>query len=214
MSTPAIIRKLTKELDAGITTEVQVVYLLAGVRKLIERDQVEDHYPDLKFHCDWALHSVMSYSGARVILGRFDVAHPLLKGGTGLPSDLKAEIDRISKMKSFHKQLDAFLEDQGLPPLTKNRPDGWAHFLHLYARVIEDIPLTVVVPTPKPTKKAGAPYTAPKNISHITVHFQQAKETIKRPNGEEVVFTVTWVIHDKNGGSGAIPVYNSFSRTA
>lgn len=32
MSTPEIIRKLSEELDKGITTEVQVVYVLAGVR--------------------------------------------------------------------------------------------------------------------------------------------------------------------------------------
>lgn len=50
MSTRDIISKLTKELDAGITTEVQVVYVLAGVRKLIERDGLEDQYKDLRFH--------------------------------------------------------------------------------------------------------------------------------------------------------------------
>ena len=31
MSTPEIIRKLSEELDKGITTEVQVVYVLAAV---------------------------------------------------------------------------------------------------------------------------------------------------------------------------------------
>ena len=51
-----IIQKLKEQIEAGITTEVQVVYLLTGVRKLIERDEVEDEYPKLKFHCDWVLH--------------------------------------------------------------------------------------------------------------------------------------------------------------
>ena len=36
--TEEIIRKLTAQLNNGITTEVQVVYLLVGIRKLIERD--------------------------------------------------------------------------------------------------------------------------------------------------------------------------------
>lgn len=50
--TPDIIRKLEAELKTGITTEVQVVYLLVAIRKLIERDKLEDQYAGLKFHCD------------------------------------------------------------------------------------------------------------------------------------------------------------------
>jgi hypothetical protein len=65
--TPDIIRKLTAELDQGITTEVQVVYLLAGIRKIIERDNVGDRYSDLKFHCDWALHSRMDRAAAKAV---------------------------------------------------------------------------------------------------------------------------------------------------
>lgn len=217
MSTPEIIRKLTEELDKGITTEVQVVYILAGVRKLIERDEVEDEYADLRFHCDWALHSCMDRAAARGILRQFDAAHPLLRDGIELhklPADLRSEIDRISKMKSFERELTEFLAAYDLPRLTKNRPDGWPHFLHLYTRVIEDIPLTVslAAATKKKKPKQGPPNSAPKHISHVTVHFEQARETLKHPKGEDVLFTVTWRIHDKNGESGTIPIYNSFSQ--
>ena len=215
MSTPAIIRKLTKELDASITTEVQVVYLLAGVRKLIERDKVKDHYPDLKFHCDWALHSSLEGTAAKAILRQFDTAHPLLRRGIELhklPSELRAEIERISKMESFEKELAEFLVAYDLPPLTKNRPDGWPYFLHLYARVVEDIPLMVSLPAAGKKKKTKP--GAPKHISHITVHFEQAKETLKHPQGEEVLFKVTWRIHDKSGKPGTIFVINSFSQKA
>ena len=85
MSTPEIIRKLTEELDNGITTEVQVVYVLAGVKKLIERDKVEDQYADLRFHCDWVLHSGMDRAAAKAILKQFDAAQPLFRGGTNYP---------------------------------------------------------------------------------------------------------------------------------
>jgi hypothetical protein len=127
MSTPDILEKLTKELDAGITSEVQVVYLLAGIRKLMERDEVEDEYTNLKFHCDWVLHPKLQGTGAKAILRKFDAAYPLLKGGLelhNLPGELKGEIERISKMRYFHKELDGFLDEYGLPPLTKNRDDG------------------------------------------------------------------------------------------
>jgi len=199
MTTIDIISKLAKELDTGITSEVQVVYVLSGIRKLMERDKVEGQYADLKFHCDWVLHSSMDRAAAKAILRQFDAAQPLFRDGQELPPELKSEIDRISKMRSFEKELEGFLTAYNLPPLTKNRPDGWVHFLHLYTKVIEDIPLTVYSPA------------ATQNISHVTVHSEQAQETLKHPQGEEVLFTVTWRIHDKNGQSGTYRIFNSFS---
>jgi hypothetical protein len=52
---------------------------------------------------------------------------------------------------------------------------------------------------------------ATKHISHVTVHFEQARETLKHPQGEGVLYTATWRIHDKNGQSGTFRIYNSFS---
>ncbi len=40
-----IIEKLNEQIEVGITTEVEVVYLLTGVWSLIERDEAEDEYP-------------------------------------------------------------------------------------------------------------------------------------------------------------------------
>lgn len=202
MTTRDIISKLTRELDEGITTEVQAVYLLAGIRKIIERDRVRDQYADLKFHCDWALHSKLEGTAAKDVLRKFDAAHALLREKKvelhDLPADLRAEIDRISKMKSFKEELSRFLETYGLPPLTKKRPDGWPHFLHLYAEVIEDIPLVVTDTTA----------TGPKHISHVVVHFEEVREDV----GGEALFKLTWTVHDKNGQAGSIFIINSFAR--
>ena len=213
--TPDIIRKLERELAKGITTEVQIVYLLAGIRKLIERDKVDDAYAGLKFHCDWALHSSMDRTAAKAILKLFDSAHVLLRGNielSTLPAKLRNEIDRISQMTSFEVELSQFLMDYRLPPLTQHRPDGWTHFLYLYTKVIEDIPLVVSVPTVKQTPKPGTNITQ-KHISHVTVHCKFAQETFKHADGEEVMFSVTWTVHDRNGKSGDISVLNSFSLT-
>ena len=84
MATPEIIRKLKDELDKGIATEVQVVYVLAGIRKVIERDKVEKQYADLRFHCDWALHASMDRTAAKNILRQFDAAHAFLREGIAL----------------------------------------------------------------------------------------------------------------------------------
>jgi hypothetical protein len=50
--TKDIIHKLHNELDAGINSEAQVVYLLTGIRKILERDSHANQYGALKFHCD------------------------------------------------------------------------------------------------------------------------------------------------------------------
>jgi hypothetical protein len=203
MTTRDIISKLTTELDAGIKTEVQVVYLLAGIRKLIERDKIRDQFPDLNFHCDWALHSSLDRAAAKAILKEFDAAHALLAAGAklrDLPPALRSEINRISKMRSFNNELSQFLATYNLPPLTKNRPDGWVHFLHLYARVVEDIPLVV-------SSTAVA-----QHITRVTVHFEQAREVLSENPGErEMLFKVTWTTHDKNGQAGDIFVLNSYT---
>jgi hypothetical protein len=203
MTTRDIISKLTAELYGGIKTEVQVVYLLAGIRKIIERDKIRNQYPDLNFHCDWALHSSLDRAAAKAILREFDAAHALLRGNVklrGLPHPLRAEIDRISKMRSFETELSQFLTAYGLPQLTKNRPDGWTHFLQLYARVVEDIPLVVSSPA------------VAKHITHVTVHFDQAREAVSEdPLEKEMLFRVTWTVHDKNGQSGSIFVINSYA---
>lgn len=194
MSTPDIIKKLKKELDRGIASEARAVYLLTEVRKLIERDKAKGSYPNLKFHCDWVLHAKLTGPGAQDILRQFDAAHPLLRDQKlelhDLPPMLRREIDRISKMKSFREELGLLLADYGLPPLKR----GWTHFLHLYAKIVEDIPLEVTGDNAQ-------------HISKVVVHFEKAKQ---KQNGE-TLYKVTWRIHDKNGQHGSVEIYNSFS---
>lgn len=212
--TADILRKLRDELSAGIYTEVQVVYLMVGTRKLIEREKLEDKYPSLKFHCDWALHCSMDRAAAKAILKQFDAAHELLRGNVelqNLPSKLRAEIDRISTMSSFEQELSDFLAAYRLPQLTQHRTDGWVRFLQLYTQVIEDIPLVVSAPSSKKTAQLPASNTPPRHISHVTVHVEFAQQALKYAGREDLLFKITWRIHDKNGESGEIFILNSFS---
>ncbi len=133
MTTHDIIWKLTQQLNGGITSEPQVVYLLAGIRKLMEHDQIEDKFVNLKFHCDWTLHSRLSGEAEHQILRLFDAAYPVLKGMKNklqdeLPEDLRKNIDRISEMRLFEEELSVVLLNYGLPPLTIKRKDGWISF--------------------------------------------------------------------------------------
>ena len=192
MTTPEILNKLRAEIDAGITTEPQVVYVLAGVRKVMERDDVRANYPHLNFHCDWALHSKLDRRAAQEVLHEFDIAHPLLRDDRleldELPVGLRHEIERISKMTSFEEEFSQFLKNYGLSPLKK-----WTRFLQIYARVIEDIPLVVTDPSSK-------------HVSQVTVQVLLANEL----KGGHRFFQVNWKIHGNDGRTGSIFVINSY----
>ena len=195
-----IIRKLGTELNSGITTEAQVVYLMAGLRKLLEQQKAKGQYKILTFHCDWVLHSELKGTTAQHFLKQFDAANVHLKAGIKLrklPTDLRKEIDRISKMKCFGEELSQFLIANGLPSLETIHPDGWTHFLHLYCRVVEDCPLVMAT-----NNKAAS-------IEKVTVHLEMANQVVEN----EMAYKITWRISDKNGLSGDIFVLNSFSLT-
>jgi hypothetical protein len=198
-------------LRTGIKTEVQVVYFLAQIRKLIERDQLEKQYPMLKFHCDWALHSRMNRTAAKAILKLFDDAQISRIGNKLVSEPLKSKIERISHMRSFEEELQNFLTGYNLPLLTQNRTDGWTYFLYLYSMVIEDIPLVVSVPTANRKPKQETPGSRPKLISTVIVTCEKATKTFIHANGEEVLFKLTWTSNYTNGQSGENISYNSFS---
>lgn len=192
---PQILEKLTALLNAGITTEVQTVYLLAAIRKIIEQEQSSQQYKYLNFHCNWALHSSLDRS-AQEILILFDDIHAHYINGNdevSLDRNLERELTRISRMEPFREELSAFLQDKGLPGIDATRSDGWVHFLHQYAKVIEDCPLVL---------KNGS-----RNIERVTVNVYFADKVV----GGEVYFSVVWTVVDKNGLSGSHAVYNTFS---
>jgi hypothetical protein len=197
----AIIAKLEALLAKGIITEADALYLMVEVRKLLEQQQAKKQYEYLTFHCDWALHASLEGTTAQQILKLFDAANIHLKTGLelhDLPGPLKLEIDRISKMRYFEEQLENFLTANGLPTLERTRSDGWIHFLHLYAKIVEDCPLVMT------TKNQLA------SIAKVTLKMELAKE----PKENEMWFMVRWIIQDKTGKSGEIFVLNSFSLSA
>ena len=111
------------------------------------------------------------------------------------PGSLRNEIERISKLRSFEKEFTKFLQDQGLTPIDQNRADGWIHFVHVYVNVVQDCPLEVLAQNANST------------ISKVVVQIEMAN----RPIGDEMLFKVQWIVHDKNGKTGEIFVLNSFS---
>lgn len=194
----AIIAKLEKLLANGIQSESDALYLLAETRKLLEHLDAKKQYDYLTFHCDWALHAKLSGPTAQRILKLFDKASAHLKAGVKLdrlPISLRMEIDRISKMRYFEQQLESFLESNGIPTLESTRVDGWTHFVHFYAQIVEDCPLVI-----KAKNASGS-------IDSVTLQLELAT----RLEHGEMFFKVRWIVEYKSGPPGEIYVIHSFS---
>ncbi|MGB6402341.1 MAG: hypothetical protein WBF26_05800, partial [Candidatus Sulfotelmatobacter sp.] len=82
---------------------------MVEVRKLLEQQDAKKTYRFLTFHCDWALHAELDGTTAQEILKQFDAANIHLKKGVELeelPLELRLEVERISKMEYFERELE------------------------------------------------------------------------------------------------------------
>lgn len=200
MTRSAIIGKLEVLLAKGIITEADALYFMVEVRKLLEQQHSKKQYEYLTFHCDWAVHPALTGPTAQKILEQFNAANIHLKTGVklhDLPGLLRMDIERISKLRYFEDQLEAFLRGNGLATLDETRSEGWIHFLHLYARIVEDCPLVMTAKNQLAT------------IACVTLKMDLAKASDQ--DGGDMWFKVRWIIQDKNGLSGEIYVLNSFA---
>jgi len=193
-----ILEKLEKQLNKGIDTEAEAAYLLIEIRKFLEQQGLRGYFEYLKFYCDWIAHPDLAGPMAQKVLKQFDEATVHLKTGIEmdqLPHKLEREIERLSKFRYFHEELSKFLADNKLPAVTAKRHDRWAHFFHLYTKIIEDCPLVM----------SGKNMTA--TIDNVTVKFEFAKD----PLHGEMLYKIRWIVQDKNGLTGEIYIINSFT---
>ena len=171
-----------------------MVYILVETRKLLELQGELKKYPALRFHCDWALHIRLDRGEAERILRLFDQAHPLLCSNQKPSHGLKQQITEITNLRLFERDFDQFLTDYSLPKdVLYNR---WTKFLHSYAAVIEDCPLTV----------KGNNLT---NIKSVTLTKEDAKRKIAAGDERILMYRIRWTCLGVDGKSGRWESYNS-----
>jgi hypothetical protein len=191
MSRNSIIRKLQQELAQAITTERQVVYILAEIRKAIEQAGELKNYYALDFHCSFALHTKMDHVGAQRILQRFDQAHALLVNKQPLPRELREKIQETIKLDRFRSELKRFLTENNLPTRLFTEPDAWPKFILHYGNVIDECALAI--------KGDGAKL---QSIDRVTVRVQTAARSLDTPFASELLFRLRWISHGRDGTSG------------
>lgn len=198
--TPDIVRKLKRELRHGIKTEVQVIYLMAGIRKILEQEGQKPNYPYLTFHCDWALHPTLSGRFAQTVLKYFDEANIAFKDGLDfddLPDNLRVEIDAVSQWEHLKNEMYAFLNAKGLSNIGLHMKGGWIRFVALYAQVISDTPLIM------------SSTTSGISIINVTVSIEYATQTEELAGHR--LFKTVWTILDKNGHTGTLSRFHTIS---
>jgi hypothetical protein len=164
------------------------------VRKLLEQQDAKRQYQFLTFHCDWAVHPELEGATAQEILKQFDAASVHLKTGIQLyelPQPLQGEVDNISQMRYFKRELNEFLRVNGLPSY---RGD-WSQFVHLYASVVEDCPLVIKAQNQSST------------IMSVTLKMELARS---QPYDGQSLFQLRWMIKDKADKMGENCIIFSF----
>jgi hypothetical protein len=139
-----IVGKLMKHLTKSINDEPGVVYLLAEVRKLLERDDPTHSNGALWMYCHWALHVDLTLPGTTMdFLKRVDrwitntVAYLTPTGPWEFIEEHLLFRDFIF-LTTFRQQLRGFLASYGLPLSLCDLDEQWHAFIEAYGGVIED----------------------------------------------------------------------------
>jgi len=133
-----IVAKIRREIERGITTESQAVYLLVEIRKLLERDHTgSKRYDSIKLYSDWVVHVALDRRQAQEIVKLADTLYPKLITET-LTEPEKAQFSNLFSLNAFREELAQFLQTKNIQPMSD---EGWNSFLASFLNVIEDCPL-------------------------------------------------------------------------
>ena len=207
-----ILRKLRQEIDQGITTEKQVVYILHLIRKMLEKTKGQwekKEFSFLEFHCNWVLHTSMDRPFAQKFLELVEPGHKEMKRGVRIEElslsprqkedfknirlEPRSEIAILLDFLRFRKQLIEFLIKYNLPVFVYYDLD-WVEFLYLYGCVIQDCPITV-----------PAKYGCSFEVVHLNVKSYHLYDDASKEDRYWRVFELT----DKDGTNGVVYRYDS-----
>jgi hypothetical protein len=140
-----LLDKLRAQLDAGITTEPEVLFVLIKIRKLLETRTTGPKSPTLKFFCDWALHTSLDRGGALNIIMQFDkVMEPYLAGDMdAFNASIEKHINDLLTAERFRNELQRFLSFHGLPYRLTSEQSSWQDFVDKYLSSVADSPLEI-----------------------------------------------------------------------
>jgi hypothetical protein len=157
-----IVDKLRLEFAEEITSERQIVYILAEIGKLLEHENLKSKYPTITFYRDWAVHTKLDRSSVADSLVRLFDDYVTSKNTTASNT-----LKNLVTPQTLRDEITAYLNRHKLtfPCCT----DGvlWKRFVKYLAGVIDETPLhcSLWKPTPKT-----------KHVENITVSRSRNKD--------------------------------------
>jgi hypothetical protein len=127
-----------------VDSECAVVYLLAEVRKILEREKPEPKPFALWMYCHWALHINLSVTPTTIALLQHidDFVTATVSGFTANGPYTMLDSHNLFRefvyLDTFRAQLHGFLGVRGLDADLCSDDAKWFEFLEVYARVIQD----------------------------------------------------------------------------
>ena len=140
----AILDKIASAIGGPLKREADVVYVLVETRKFLDFSGNQG-YAKLRFYCDWAMHAKLDRRPAQGVVREADAFFQKTLRGTGCSPDENDAFERILNLDEFREELRGFMAEYSIPTLAFDE-GNWQSFLSLYARVVEDCPVTCVVP--------------------------------------------------------------------
>ncbi|HEY1947035.1 MAG TPA: hypothetical protein VGG97_08520 [Bryobacteraceae bacterium] len=162
MARPSIVEKLRSELHRPVKTEMQVVYILVEVRKLIEHDKQQDVYPVLNFYGNWVVHTKLSASAVADRIVRLADEIMYRRANGTVDTTLEDEAVDFTEERLLRDQLRTFLESSDLPTEICTDPARWEAFRKRLVGVIEDVPLEL-----RRSERSATPATKESKPTHF-----------------------------------------------
>lgn len=131
-----LLTKIQGVLDLPITTEMQVLYLLVELRKLIDREKYKN--PVLRTFCNWVVHTDLENKaeGSRLVLTEFDDQMTrVLERNESVPS-----FEHLS-FGAFRAALEQCFDSFGLSAKFIKDKSEYLRFVGLYSSIVSECPI-------------------------------------------------------------------------
>jgi hypothetical protein len=130
-----LLRKIQGILDLQITTEMQVVYLMVELRKLMDREKYKD--PMLRTLCNWVVHTSLERDeGSRLVLTEIDDQMARVhERNESVPS-----FERLS-FGAFRAALGQCFDGFGLSAKFIKDKSEYERFVGLYSSIVSECPI-------------------------------------------------------------------------
>lgn len=160
-------REITYKLDTflklhqPLSEECHAVYLMAEIRKLLDRSEIKNaNYSLLRFYCDWTLHTQKERHLEHIapIIGKMylDVERQLQHLPVGVENT--SDIVDFMYFKSLREEMQRFFEYSSIETTLTKNDECWILYISLMVNILVDQP--IISPTPKVSVFAFHPAAA------------------------------------------------------